>query len=476
MLLKFLVFLAMSSASIAAPSYAKRNVIFMVSDGTGLATHTLARQYLNITQGIKQTPIDTILVGTSASSSYSHVITDSAAGATAFSCGKTTINYYVGVTPDGKPCGTLLEAAKAIGMKTGLVVTSSITDATPAAFASHAQTRKEEDSIASQLLGEGALGRTVDLMFGGGKKFFLPKSKGGVREDGRDLITDSKKTGWRYVENKQSFDKLNAHSALPLYGLFADENLPYNVDIDPSKEPSLSEMAKKSLEILKQATQDSAKGFFVMIEGSLIDKAAHLNDPVGHLGEAVEYYKTIQIVKDFVAKNPDTVMISVSDHETGGLVIGKDVMVNGKRTNPDWRPEAIQRAKMSALRAAEKTIAFKGDAAARKAYVQNEILAKGFGIQNASAQDIQATLVDTTDARALAEVFGDIVSKEAYLGWTTHGHSAIDVPLYAFGRESAQLRGSHKHTDLNKFVVDFLGLNLNAVTSRLNTPKKPAQK
>jgi len=474
MLLKLIVLLSISSVSLAAPSPTKRNVIFMVSDGTGLATHTLARQYLNITQGVKETSIDSILVGTSSSSSYSDLITDSAAGATAFSCGRTTINYYVGMTPDGRPCGTLLEAAKAIGMKTGLVVTSSLTDATPAGFASHVKTRTEEPSIAAQLLGEGNLGRTVDLMFGGGKKFFLPKEKGGVREDGRNLIEESKKTGWRYVENRQSFDRLNGYSALPLYGLFADGDLPYNVDRDPKEQPALSETAKKALEILEAATRTSQKGFFIMIEGSNIDKAAHLNDPVGHLAETVEYYKTIQVVKDFVKKNPDTVMISVSDHETGGLVLGKDVMIGGQRKNPDWRPEVIQRAKLSALRAAERVIAFKGDKAARKAFIEGEILAKGFGVQGVSAQLVDAANVDEKDPRKLAEVFGTIVSNEAYLGWTTHGHSAIDVPLFAYGKNSNQLRGHHNHVDLNKFVVEFLGLNLDAVTARLNTNKKSA--
>jgi alkaline phosphatase len=311
-------------------------------------------------------------------------------------------------------------------------------------------------------------------MFGGGKKFFLPKDKGGIREDGRDLITESKKWGWRYLENKQSFDKLNGQSALPLYGLFASEHMDYNVDRNPQEQPALSEMARKALDILATATKTTEKGFFMMIEGSLIDKAAHLNDPVGHMSEAVEYYKTIQVVKDFIKKNPDTLMISVSDHETGGLVLGKDVFADGKRSNPDWKPQVIQRAKISAMRAAEKVIAFKGDKAARKAFIQNEIFGTGYGIQRVSAQDVDAANVDEKDPRKLAEVFGKVVSEEAYVGWTTHGHSAIDVPLFAYGKHSNQLRGHYNHVDLNKFVVDFLGLNLRAVTARLAAGKKPA--
>jgi len=469
MLLKFLVFLSVSSLSLAAPGpYAKRNVIFMVSDGTGLATHTMARQYLNATQGIQTTTLDSILVGVSSTSSASHIITDSAAGATAFACGKLTTNYYVGMTPDGKPCGTLLEAAKATGMKTGLVVTSSITDATPASFASHAIDRGLEDSIASQLVGEGALGRTVDLMFGGGKKFFTSKG----RKDGRDLIADSKKLGWRYVENKQSFDRLNGYSALPLYGLFADMELDYNVDRDPTKQPSLSEMTKKSLEILKTATAQSNKGFFLMVEGSMIDRAAHLNDPVGHISEIVEYNKAVKVVKDFIDRNPDTIMLSVSDHETGGLVLGREGFFDGKRKTPDWKPSVIKRSKISALAAGQKILDFKGNKAARKDFIKNELLGQAFNVQSVSDEELELANKDEKTEIAYAEKIATIVSKEANVAWTTHSHSAIDVPLFAYGKGTQALRGHKFHVQLTDFVAQHLGLNLRAITNKLNTKKQ----
>jgi alkaline phosphatase len=459
---------ALSSTALAAPSVAKRNVIFMVSDGTGPATHTATRQFLNITQGTGS-PIDSILVGMSSTSSFSNLITDSAAGATAFSCGHKTNNHYVATTPNGKPCGTLLEAAKAIGMKTGLVVTSMITDATPAAFASHVVSRVDEPEIAAQLMGGTKLGRTVDLMFGGGAKFFLPKDKGGVREDGRDLFAESKKNGWHHVQDMQAFTKLDARSPLPLFGLFAEEDLPYSVDRDPTKDPALSDMTRKSLEILKQATQNSDKGFFILVEGSNIDNAAHLNDPVAHIGDAVEYYKTIQVVKDFVKNNPDTIMISVSDHETGGLVLGKTVMEKGERTFPDWKPQVIKRAKMSTTAAARKVIAFKGDAAARKQFIEKDILAQGFGIDHVDPKDVQTAIAAIGDKNPelLTEAFSAIVSKAANLAWTSFDHSAVDVPLYAMGPGTDKLRGHHIHTDLNKFVVDYLGLDLAAITLKL---------
>lgn len=95
------------------------------------------------------------------------LITDSAAGATAFTCGIKTFNGAIAVDPLKRPCGTILEAAKRQGYMTGMVVTSKVTDATPACFASHVDNRFKENTIAEQLVGDTPLNRTVDLIFGG---------------------------------------------------------------------------------------------------------------------------------------------------------------------------------------------------------------------------------------------------------------------------------------------------------------------
>jgi alkaline phosphatase len=99
-------------------------------------------------------------------------VTDSAASATAYSCGIKTYNGAIGIDEDGNPCGTVLEAAKRAGFKTGLVVTSRLTHATPASFASHIYDRDQEDKIAEQLIGDQPLGAVVDVMLGGGLAFF----------------------------------------------------------------------------------------------------------------------------------------------------------------------------------------------------------------------------------------------------------------------------------------------------------------
>src|SRR6201999_2727500 len=135
-------------------------------------------------------------IGNSRTRSSSSLVTDSAAGATAFSCGFKSYNGAISVLPDHTPCGTVLEAAKKAGYMTGLVVTTRITDATPACFAAHVNMRSEEDLIARQLIGEYPLGRVVDLIIGGGRCHFLPNTTdGSCRADDLDIVAKAKDAG-----------------------------------------------------------------------------------------------------------------------------------------------------------------------------------------------------------------------------------------------------------------------------------------
>ncbi|CAG8735140.1 1678_t:CDS:2, partial [Racocetra persica] len=253
----------------------KRNVILMISDGFGPASETFARDYYQFVNSLHYnftTPLDQILVGLSRTRSSNSLVTDSAAGATAFSCVKKTYNGAIGVDPDKAPCGTILEAAKAIGMATGLVVTSRITHATPASFSAHVVDRNMEDIIATQQLGDYPLGRQVDLMIGGGRCFFLPNSTvGSCRGDDRDLIAEAKKSGFTYFTSRKEFDNIDPDSqSIPLLGLFTLDHMSYEIDRVPSVEPSLKEMSEKAIRILEAQTAHSDKGFFLMIEGSRI--------------------------------------------------------------------------------------------------------------------------------------------------------------------------------------------------------------
>lgn len=328
------VWMSHSSQTQYAKPSGKRNLIFMVSDGMGPASLSLTRSFRQHVEGLDfgdTLTLDKHFWGSSRTRSASSLITDSAAGATAFSCGQKSYNGAISMLPDQTPCGTVLEAAKRAGFMTGLVVTTDITDATPACFASHVDLREENDAIALQEVGEGPLGRVVDLMFGGGRCHFLPNgTQGSCRADNVDVVAIAKeKHDFTYVDTRAGFDEFwegQKEVPLPILGLFAPTDIPFEVDRRNMNEvyPSLSEMAKTAIKALEKATKDSDKGFFLMIEGSRIDHAGHINDPAAQVREVLEYDKAFKSVLDFLdeSKTPG-VLVATSDHETGGLSVAR---------------------------------------------------------------------------------------------------------------------------------------------------------
>jgi alkaline phosphatase len=423
----------------------KRNLIFMVSDGMGPTSLSLTRTFRQYTSGL---PVDDVLVldrhliGSSRTRSTSSLITDSAAGATAFSCGLKSYNGAIAVLPDHSPCGTVLEAAKKAGYMTGLVVTTRITDATPACFASHANRREYEDLIAEQLVGHYPLGRVVDLILGGGRCHFLPNgTEGSCRTDDKDIVKMAKKQGYNYIDNREGFDNLAADAEngakLPLLGLIAETDVPYEIDRVHVADvyPSQAEMTKLALRALSTATKDSEKGFFIMIEGSRIDHAGHANDPAAQVHEVLAHDEAFAAVLEFLNED-DTpgVLISTSDHETGGLAAARQL----HQTYPPyvWYPSQLVNVTHSTeylARAYAQYLADGGDKASRSEkadFLRSTIIVDGLGITDASDEEIDA-VIDAEPIWPPFYLFGDMVSRRAQVGWSTHGHSGkSNSPVY----------------------------------------------
>lgn len=409
----------------------KRNLIFMVSDGMGPTSLTMTRNFRQFTEGL---PVDNTLVlddhiiGTSRTRSSSSLVTDSAAGATAFSCGSKSYNGAISVLPDHSPCGTVLEAASLAGYKTGLVVTTRITDATPACFASHVNTRKSEDRIAEQEIGEHPLGRVVDLIIGGGRCHFLPNStEGSCRGDDRNLVEEAKKGGFNYFDDRKGFDALEggAEAKLPLLGLLAQGDIPFEIDRRGQNDvyPSLEETARTALKTLSQATKDSEQGFFILIEGSRIDHAGHGNDPAAQVHEVMAYDRTFAAVLDFIEKeSTPTVLVSTSDHETGGLAAARQL----HDSYPEylWLPGVLANASHSSEYAGQKLSKYLGTNKGDSRQYAREILEKDLGVMDATDEEVDV-LVDPDLPYEHDYVFADIISRRAQIGWATHGHSGI---------------------------------------------------
>ncbi|KAI9750843.1 MAG: pre-mRNA-splicing factor 8 [Chaenotheca gracillima] len=457
-----------------SPPSGKRNMIFMVSDGMGPTSLSLTRSFRQFQSGLPAEDVlvlDQHLIGSSRTRSTSSLITDSAAGATAFSCGFKSYNGAISVLPDHSPCGTVLEAAKKAGYMTGLVVTTRITDATPACFAAHVNTRDQEDRIAEQEVGEYPLGRVVDLMLGGGRCHFLPNTTdGSCRHDDKDVVALAKNKGFSYVDDRSGFDGLDGGNAvsLPLLGLFARTDIPYEVDRRNQNDiyPSLDEMARTALTALTKATKDSDKGFFLMIEGSRIDHAGHSNDPVAQVHEVLAYDKAFSSVLDFI-EGSDTAaaLVSTSDHETGGLATAKQLHI----TYPEyvWYPGVLANASHSAEKLSGDLNNYSGKENI-KTYIRDTLLGDGLGVHDATDDEIES-LVSQRELRPWT--FSDIISRRAQVGWSTHGHSAVDVNIYGSGSSgrntTLQLAGNHENTEIGDFIGTYLELDVESVTKEL---------
>ncbi|EGV63575.1 hypothetical protein CANTEDRAFT_114492 [Yamadazyma tenuis ATCC 10573] len=465
----------------------------MVTDGMGPASLSLARSFKQFRDDLPINDIlalDRHLIGSSRTRSSSSLVTDSAAGATAFSCGLKSYNGAIGVDPSKNPCGTILEALKLQGYLTGLVVTTRITDATPAAFSSHVDYRFQEDLIAEQQLGEYPLGRMVDLIIGGGRCHFLPASvDGGCRADSRNLIKEYTENDiWSYVGNRQQFDELDGgkNVTLPLLGLLATSDIPYDIDRNPKQYPSLAEQVKVALTALSKATEDSDKGFFLLIEGSRIDHAGHHNDPSAQVREVLAYDEAYKEVLKFIEDSDvETVAVSTSDHETGGLVTSRQV----SPSYPDyiWYPEVLLNCSHSGEFLTSKIVSFtrsNSDAKVVEDFITKEIFQNDMGIQDATAQEVKDVKENLSTPGQLLYVLNNMISLRSQTGWTTHGHSAVDVNIYGavsnFGSiktqlyqsaENVGLLGNHENIEIGKFMESVAGVDLSKITELLKDTK-----
>ncbi len=352
-------------AAVNRPKHAK-NVILMIGDGMGIATITAARIWDGQNPG-DGTPRRSGEENSLAFERLPHValvktynsnaqVADSAGTASAMNTGVKTrigvINFGQDQTATGCKTPALLphtiaDIAKARGMAVGVVTTTRITHATPAAVYGHVPNRNWEGAdkaypvadraagcpdLATQLVDYAPGGNVsggLDLAMGGGRARFLPLKSGGLRDDGVDLVArwQARFPNGHYVADEAGLKALNAGAPGPVLGLFNDDHLNFETDRDPAKEPSLSEMAKFAVAHMKAA---SPKGYYLMIEGGRIDHAHHATNPYRALSETQQFSRAVAAVLASVDLN-ETLVLVTADHShvmtmAGYPVRGNDIL------------------------------------------------------------------------------------------------------------------------------------------------------
>lgn len=377
-----------------------KNVILFVGDGMG-TDHRDAIRLATVGTNGKLAMDDMPVEGRVHTSSGSSFVTDSAAAATAIASGVKSYNGAVGVNMKGKPVQTVLEKAKLSGKATGLVTTSQVTDATPAAFGAHVSNRSAQSDIAKQYLENSK----VDVILGGGEDYWYPAGSPGSypdappedKEEGSkgtkgNLVNKAQKLGYTHVDNANELKYAKGQKVL---GLFANEEMfqqaPEGEGDVYNPTVSLRDMTKKAIDTLSQ----NKKGFFLVVEEEGIDEMAHNNNASLTIKAGQQLDDTVKMAKKYAKTHPDTLVLVTADHSTGGLSL----------ETTDKNDES-------------------GDGVSKED--------GPFNIAN---------------------------SKEQFMvDWTTEGHTASDVPLNAMGAKSELFNGVYENTYIHDALVEAMKL------------------
>lgn len=450
-----------------------KNVILMIADGASLPALSLARWYQR-TQDPKNTRLhlDPYLSGTILTYCSNAPIGDSAPTTSCYMTGIPSIKGFVSTYPysDGandlipleasreySPIMTLLEATRILqDRRTGLVFTCEFPHATPADCSAHSYNRKRYEWIAPQMIHS-----NLDVVIGGGAS----------------LITPERKKTLEALDNKvylNDLEGMRAHEDGKMWSLFGDMDMPYDIDRDPLKMPSLAEMTSTAIKHL----DDDDEGFFLMVEGSKVDWAAHANDPVGIATEFLAFDRACQVALDFAKKDGNTVVIMTSDHGNSGLSIGVQGLNNYSGASQDKLFGPLVRVKKTAdgIAAILQEVPFAQ---------ASEIFRKEAGIELTTEDLAQLQHVDgykqsplpvsernigkgkkeALYSGSLSSFVAHIFRKNMYFGFTTFGHTGEDVFLAVYAPEDTQrMMGFNTNIELHDYMRALLGLETSMIT------------
>ncbi|WP_312516853.1 alkaline phosphatase [Massilia sp.] len=440
-----------------------KNIIFFLGDGMGINTLTAARIYAVGEDGelaLDKMP-ESAFVKTFSNDAQ---VTDSAASMAAYmtgvkhnngvismSAGTRAIapvadangNKLVGRCENGQATVTLLELAKRRGMAVGVVTNTNVTDATPASTYAHVCHRKMENDIAASLVPGGAgynaaLGaRGLDVLFGGGAQFFTPFANGGKRADNRDLLAEFGSKGFRVIKDTAGLDALKPGQ--PAVGLFAASHMAFDAERDAARQPALDAMTRKAIELLAP----NPNGFFLMVEGGLIDHALHATLGKRALQETVGYNAALQAAIDRMNQlDPglkNTLIVATADHDHTLLLNGYAART-GKTTptNPGV---------LGLVRNADGTPVLDSKG------TPYTIIGFGTGEKREGDRSAQGPL---TDAVVTADDYHQEAVVRTNKGAETHGGS--DVFLGATGANAELFRGTIDNTRVFNLIKTAGGL------------------
>ncbi|MDR0758391.1 MAG: alkaline phosphatase [Tannerella sp.] len=466
-LLCMLVFVFIPAKSVA-PSEVRpvKNLIVMIPDGTSLSTVSVARWYQWYLHPDKpRLNIDPYICGTVLTHSSNAPIGDSAPTTSCYMTGYPSRAGYVSTYPPAagdddiypldpakayQPLTTLLEAVKLTHNKaTGLVFTCEFPHATPADCSAHSYNRSRYDWISSQMVHN-----DLDVVIGGGVSLLSEAGEAYLKAGG-------------YGVYKNDMAGMRSDQGSKMWALYGERDMAYDLDRDASKEPSIEEMTRTAIEKLSR----NENGFFLMVEGSKVDWAAHANDPVGMITEFLAFDRACRVALEFAKKDGETLVIIVPDHGNSGFSLGsRDCKSYGTATKDDLfgiitqvkhTAEGIA-ARLNASPSAAVQQIFREEAGFELLPEELNTLYQCKSYENSpvpkderSDRDVLPSLYSSS----LNDFVAKLITSKTCFGFTTGGHTGEEVFLAAYHPAGTLPIGMNSNVELNHYMAAALGLD-----------------
>lgn len=455
------------------PTKPVKNVIFMISDGTSLSTISLARWYQNLqADSLTKLHLDPYMSGTVLTFCSDAPIGDSAPTTSTYMNGMPSIQGMVGTYPYAtsqdlipvdstmgyRPVVSLMEATRVLqDRKVGVVVTCEFPHATPADATAHSYSRKRYDWIIPQMVHN-----HLDVVIGGGE----------------GLISEEQVN---YLRSQDYGVYLNDHASLTsnqkdrMWSLFSHRDIPYDMDGVAGRDPKLSEMVSSAISLLDR---NNPNGFFLLVEGSKVDWAAHANDPVAMATEFLAFDRAVQVALDFAKADGNTIVVVTADHGNSGLSLGRGDLRNYAGASKETLFGPLVKIQKSSVGLAEMIKSVEESELAKIfqevttfAPTEEELVALKLLRQLELAPDAERAAIKqqlkalnisgegALYTAGLSDFIASIYRDRMYLGFTTHGHTAEDVFLASYApTEEQRLMGVHNNMELHDYLRRSLGL------------------
>ncbi|MCD8194264.1 MAG: alkaline phosphatase, partial [Tannerellaceae bacterium] len=442
-----------------------KNVILLIPDGASLSTLSIAR-WLNWYQNPDQPKlhIDPYLCGTVRTHSSNAPIGDSAPTTSCYMTGHPSRTGYVSTYPehDGnndiyptdparafQPLMTVLEAGQIVHNKAaGLVFTCEFPHATPADCAAHSYKRGRYDWIAPQMVHN-----DLDVVIGGGVSILTAEQEAYLKENGYNVY-------------RNDLEGMRADNNQNMWALFGDREMDYDIDRNPNEQPDLEEMTRKAIGKLSQ----NPNGFFLMVEGSKVDWAAHANDPVGMATDFLAFDRACGAALEFARQNGETAVVIVPDHGNSGISLGAARCGGYDRLTKDQLFGQFSQFKLTAQGFAQKVNncplsevqnifrEYAGmeltDEELQALYNCKDYVNSPIPEDERSGEGVEASLY----SGSLSSFMAKLLTSKTCFGFTTGGHTGEDVFLAAYHPQNTLPLGMLTNIELNHYLCALFGI------------------